>query len=340
MAGWKPEPETPQLAGATGYRHAAYAHSLAEIGAPRHLPASHAWLLQRPIAAVQPAFSDLTPPRVAKDLNLPPLHDAMGLYPLFSCANWSLLPADLDALAPELVSVALVPDPFGDYRLTDLKRWFKDVVTPFKSHYVVNLAGLRSKIVSYHHRRYALKALRHVEVAACPRPLDFHDDWVQLYDYLIARHNIRGLRRFSPRAFAQQLQTPGIVALRAVHRDETVAMLLWYVMGDVAHYHLGASNQVGYHLHAAFALFWESIDYFASGRAAPGVRWLNLGSCAGLDNGQDDGLSRFKRGWATGTRTAYFCGRILQPARYEQLAHASGHSTSGYFPTYRYGEYE
>ena len=44
---------------------------------------------------------------------------------------------------------------------------------------------------------------------------------------------------------------------------------------------------------------------------------------------------RFKRGWATGTRTAHFCGRVLDPERYAQLA---GAAATSYFPAYRAGE--
>jgi hypothetical protein len=53
----------------------------------------------------------------------------------------------------------------------------------------------------------------------------------------------------------------------------------------------------------------------------------------------DGGLTRFKRGWATGTRPVYFCGRIFQRERYEQLARQGGAPVSGYFPAYRHGEF-
>ena len=45
---------------------------------------------------------------------------------------------------------------------------------------------------------------------------------------------------------------------------------------------------------------------------------------------RDDGLSWFKSGWATATRIAYFCGRVLDRKRYEALA-CRGAKT-GYFP--------
>jgi hypothetical protein len=45
----------------------------------------------------------------------------MGCYPLFACQEWSQLNADLEGVAGELVSLALVTDPFGEYDLTDLR---------------------------------------------------------------------------------------------------------------------------------------------------------------------------------------------------------------------------
>jgi hypothetical protein len=53
----------------------------------------------------------------------------------------------------------------------------------------------------------------------------------------------------------------------------------------------------------------------------------------------EDGLSFFKKGWSTGTRTAFFCGRILDPERYAQLATARGVAGTDYFPAYREGEF-
>jgi hypothetical protein len=58
-----------------------------------------------------------------------------------------------------------------------------------------------------------------------------------------------------------------------------------------------------------------------------------------LDNLTDDGLSRFKRGWATGTRTAYLCGRVLDRREYERMVRAAGAGTTAYFPAYRTGEF-
>ena len=57
-----------------------------------------------------------------------------------------------------------------------------------------------------------------------------------------------------------------------------------------------------------------------------------------INNDGTDGLSRFKRGWSTGTRTAYFCGRIFDHARYSEIMSVEGGGTTDYFPAYRKGE--
>ncbi|HZT60168.1 MAG TPA: GNAT family N-acetyltransferase [Pyrinomonadaceae bacterium] len=300
----------------SGYLHPAYAESLSDLGSPRQLPRCRGWLLQRRIPGT--AFQD-----------------AMGCYPIFSCADWRGLRDDLDELGGELLSVATVTDPFGEYDAGYLKECFGDVVIPFKEHFVTDLSRAPGAYVHAHHRRNAQKALREVGVERCENPSEFLDDWTSLYGTLAERHGIKGMTAFSRESFAKQLAVPGLVAFRAARSGTTVGMLLWYVQRGVAYYHLGAYSAAGYDLRASFALFWQSVEHFA----AAGLGWLSLGAGAGLDGGGNDGLSRFKRGWATGTRTAYFCGRVLDRARYDEIVRARGVAGDGYFPAYRRGEF-
>lgn len=301
---------------ATGYQHPDYAQSLAEFGTPRKLPRSKGWVLERQI----PGFS---------------YHDAMGCYPLFTCQDWSQLDIDLKNLEGDLVAFSSVTDPFGEYDPAYLRQCFRDVFVPFKDHFVVDLQQPVNAFVSSHHRRYARKALSDVSVERCEDPKQFIDEWVDLYGSLIERYDIDGILAFSRTAFAKQLSVPGIVVFRAVHDESTVSMLLWYVQGNVGYYHLGASSRQGYELRASFALFWTAIEYFAD----RGLRWLDLGAGAGVDGDGTDGLSRFKRGWSTGTRTAYFCGRIFDHARYAEIVEAKGIGPTDYFPAYRKAEF-
>ena len=300
----------------TGYNHALYAQSLAEFGTPVELPSCGGWILKRQI----PGYPDC---------------DAMGCYPLFACQNWSKLHADLENIGSQLVSLVIVADPFGQHSPDYLRRCFPDLVIPFKEHFIVDLRSPPDTSVSKHHRRNARKTLKTIRVERCNDPSQFVSDWFELYRHLVNRYEIKGITAFSRPAFEQQMRVPGLVAFRAEYQGATVGMLLWYVRGEVGYYHLGAYNQKGYGLKVSFGLFWQAIEYFA----ANGLRWLSLGSGAGAQSATDSGLSRFKRGWATEKRSAYFCGRIFDRNTYHELATARGHTATDYFPAYRRGEF-
>jgi len=300
----------------TGYLHAGYAESLSQFGTPRQLPRSGGWILERNI----PGF---------------PERDAMGCYPLLACRDWAALEADLKDLHGELVSLAVVADPFGSHGEDRLRRCFPDVMFAYKDHFVVDLSVPIHDRVSPHHRRNVARAQKSVDVRRCEDPSRALATWTALYDVLIERHGIEGMRAFSRRSFAAQLSVPGMTAFEAVHRDRTVGMLLWYVQDSVAYYHLGAHNDVGYERRASFALFWFAVEYFAR----CGLRWLDLGAGSGTKQ-TADGLTRFKRGWSTGIRPAFFCGRILDPTAYRAIARAKGiPAGTDYFPAYRKGEF-
>ncbi|OHB62921.1 MAG: hypothetical protein A2Y76_11570 [Planctomycetes bacterium RBG_13_60_9] len=296
-----------------GYKHASYAGSLAEFGRPRALPRCGGWVLDRAIPGVS-------------------FRDATGCYPLFACRDWSQLEADLVDVAADLVCLYMVTDPFGEYDRALLDRCFGDRVIAFKEHFCIDLSKALNDLVCRHHRRYARKAFKLVNVERCRNPA-FLEDWTRLYEHLIQRHGITGIAAFSRDAFARQLEVPGLVAFRASYRGTPVGMILWYIQGDVAYYHLGAYSPLGYETYCSFALFWHAIEHFMAG----GLKWLNLG--AGTRRDATDGLSRFKRGWSTGTRMAYFCGRIFDMGKYAEAVKASGIAATEYFPAYRMGEF-
>jgi len=298
----------------TGYLHQRYAQSLAEFGTPRELAQCRGWILERQIPGSA-------------------LRDAMGCYPLFVCQDWSQLHADLDALVGNLVSLALVTDPFGNYELPYLQRCF-DLVIPYKEHFVTDLHQPMKAIASKHHRKYARKALREVQVERCTDPTQHLDEWVDLYATLIERHDINGIQEFSRQAFAQQLETPGIEMFRVVHQGATVGANLIYLQGEIAYGHLSAFSPKGYSLGAPYAVKWAVMEYLSNE-----AHWLDLGAGAGVTANGTDGLSRFKRGWSTGTRTAYFCGRIFNRNAYEAIVNSKGITETDYFPAYRDGEF-
>jgi hypothetical protein len=258
--------------------------------------------------------------------------DVVGTYPVFTCRDWEQLHVDLDALDGELVSIVLVTDPFGDYDVDYLQRCFVDLAVPYKEHFVVDLRQTPYKFVHSHHRRNARKALASVVIDFPRTTPELVQDWRELYAMLIDRHAINGMAALPPAALSAQLYVPGLTVIRAVHDGVTVGLTLWYEWRGVAYYHLAAYSPQGYALRASFALFWHAIEHFA----AAGLRWLSLGAAAGEQAREDDGLSRFKRGWATGTRTVFLCGRILHRAEYARLVRVRGFTSNvNYFPAYR-----
>jgi hypothetical protein len=298
----------------SGYSHPGYVQSLREFGRPRELQACGGWLLERTI----PGTHDT---------------DAMGSYPLFTCRDWERLKGDLDDLAGELVTVGLVADPFANVTPAELRKCF-DVVVPFKDRFVVDLAVPVEQIGSKHHRANARKALAAVEVEVCSNPEDYLDEWTELYDTVIRKFGLTGIRAFSRRAFVMQFSIPGLVMFRASHEGRTIGLDWWFVDGDVAYGHLAAYNETGYKLRASYGVKWNIIRHFIGK-----VRWIDLGGAAGATQGKPSGLAEFKQGWSTEKRATYFCGRVLDQKRYAELAAPQIDEGSTYFPLYRLDEF-
>lgn len=297
-----------------GYLNPLYAESLAEFGRPQLLPYCKGWILERDIPGT-------------------PYRDAMGCYPLFFCQDWSQLANDMVEIGNELVTLTLVADPFGNFDLVNLQQCF-DLVIPFKEHFVADLGQPIDEIVSKHHRYYARKALKQIQIEISHNAMEWLDDWLILYSALIERHNITGIRAFSREAFAKQLSIPGMVMFRAVSGGSILGANLFYVHKNIAYTHLSAFSTRGYALRASYAVRWTAIEYFI-GRA----RWLNLGAGSGINKKSTDGLSKFKEGWSTETRTAYICGRIFDHEKYTEIIKTKDVFTTDYFPAYREGEF-
>ncbi len=303
---------TPDPAG-SGYRSAQYAKAFSDVGRPCHLPRSGGWLIERAIAGT--GFTD-----------------AMGLYPLFGCTDWSALADDLEAARDGWISATLVADPLGDPDEAVLKRSF-DLVVPYKTHFIAEMTGPPETFVSKSHRQNARRALHKVTVEICDDPLRLIDDWVALYAMLVRKHGVSGLRAFSRDSFSSQLAAPGLVMFRAVMDGETVGLDLWYVDGDVAQGHLAAFNEQGYASSAAYGTKWTMLNHFF----AQGISRVNFGGLAGAPGTDSSGLAHFKKGWSNTTRPAYLCGRIFDEAAYRQLARKR--ADTHYFPAYRAGEF-
>ena len=161
-------------------------------------------------------------------------------------------------------------------------------------------------------------------------PPGFLDEWIELHRNLVARHDVTGVRAFSPRAFAVQLGLPGVVVVRAKHGGTTVGAQLWFQHEEVAYGHVLAFSPLGYEVGAPYALYWFALEHFVGK-----VRWCSFGGVSGTDVEGSGGLSQFKRGWATTTKTAYFCGRIFDRPGFEELVRLRGRAAGGFFPAYR-----
>jgi hypothetical protein len=300
---------------ANGYLSRGYAEALGELGVPRMLEASGAWILERPIPNSR-------------------YRDGMGCYPVFSCRDWTMLQDDLDGLGIDLVALSVVTDPFGEQDVERLRSLFPDLMRPFKYHYVIDLEAFDAKPLDPHHRRNERKGLASVLVERVGDPQACGSDWVSLYSTLTTRHQIRGMAAFSESSLLAQLAVPGTVVFKASRDGRAVGMTVWYVCGGTGYYHLAAYSEAGYEARASYALFSTAIKYFR----AEGLRWLGLGAAAGLHEDQSSGLARFKRGWATGTRLVHLCGRIFNHEAYAELTALTGSSNGQYFPAYREGE--
>jgi hypothetical protein len=304
--------------GVSGYLHPAYAESFREFGQPFELPRSKGWLLRREIAGMAAA-------------------DAMGCYPLFACQDWPRLHEDLEALKGSLVSVTLVTDPFGEFKPEDLHTWFTSAV-PFKEHYICELSKGPEEFVSRHHRRYSRKALQNASVEFVGEPMSRLDEWTNLYGKLVRRHNLSGIKAFSRESFSKQLAVPGLIMARIMSGSEVLGALLWLIHNDVAYAHLMALTDEGYAAHAYYGLFWRSIEMFRTDFGSR-ISFLHLGGASGTTAGEADGMLFFKQGWSTETRQAWFCGKILNQALYDEAVKLRGSVPNGYFPLYRKGEF-
>jgi len=298
-----------------GYMHSQYAYSLREFGEPRQLPRSGGWILERPITGTS-------------------YKDAMGCYPLFTCRDWFKLHEDLEEIESQLLSLALVTDPFGAFDQAYLVRCFQ-IVKPFKKHLIADLNRNIEHFVSRHHRYYAQKSLKDLQVEICEEPARYADAWGKLYDNLINRHNIYGIRAFSKDSFRAQMGTPGVILLVGKLGEKVIGGQLIVIHNNMAYSHLAAFSDAGYKHNASYGIYWMAIKYLQERR----IRFFDLGASAGIDENARDGLTRFKAGWSNESRTVYFCGQIFDIQKYTTICQQRNIGITDYFPAYRKGEF-
>ena len=248
--------------------------------------------------------------------------DACGAYPVARLSPEVDVQAGLDDLAAQgLISFVMVADPLSGPSAARLSAAF-DVARPFKTHQLVDPARYDP---TKHHKAEIRRARKRVAVEA-GRLADHLPAWTALYAALSRRHAIVGPAAFPTTNWAYLAEARGLTAFVARIGGETAAMGLWFEHEGVAYNHLGASSAAGYAAGASYALYDAAIEHYRH------CRVLNLGGGAGSSDDPDDGLARFKRGFATDIALAHLYGKVLDPARYAMLCSGGG---DGYFPAYR-----
>ncbi|MDP3404147.1 MAG: GNAT family N-acetyltransferase [Brevundimonas sp.] len=251
--------------------------------------------------------------------------DAVGPYPL------TVLPPDADLVgglerlkAAGLLSVVAVLDPLQHPPIEAIKCAF-DLARPFKTHHIHD-RSLGPPAYAKHHRYEVRRAQTRVEA----REIDLADhlpDWIGLYDLLISRHQLTGVHAFPTSHHRALAELPGVRAFGAFIDDHLVSAHLFVTHAGQATSHLAASSAEGYAAGAAYAvndLALERLD---------DCELINFGGGAGAGDDPNDGLSRFKAGFANTRRTVWLCGAILDPDACRTLS--AGREDNGFFPAYR-----
>ena len=282
-----------------GYRHPLYAESFSGIGTPIFLPKSRGWLIKRKIPGTE-------------------CYDAMGPYPLFFCEDWKKLFIDIKALSNELIALSFVIGPLEVFPVKVFQDFF-DIFYEYRLHYLLDTELPLEKVITTGRRRDALKSLQEVKVEKILSPEIDLREWCYLYQNLIVKHQITGIRAFSRESFEKQLAIPDTHYFRVMYQEQVVGGALFYLQDDAAYYHLAAQTNRGYELHSGYAAMWTAINELSSK-----VRWIELQGGSSTNENKLDGLSEFKFGWSNAQRKSWFCGKILNAQRYAESQGARG----------------
>jgi hypothetical protein len=288
------------------YARADYAAALGHIGRPVAVPEWDAWVLARP-----------TPCGTRED--------AVGVYPVTVISDEADLAAGLARLkAAGLVSVVLVAEDRLGPPSAALEPAF-DMARPFKSHQILD-RDLGPLVYGKHHRYEIKRALGRV-VASEIALGDHLPAWEALYGELAARHGLGGAHVFPPEHHALLAALPGVRTFAAFIDDRMVSAHVFVTHKGHAMSHLAASAAEGYAAGAAYA-----VNDLAA-QALTDCRVINFGGGAGMNDNPEDGLVRFKRGFANTVAPARLCGAVLDADAYRALSIDT--VDSGFFPAYR-----
>ena len=294
-----------------GYFARAYRDSFRPFGPVQTLPASGLHLLHRALPDGR--------------------HDLAGLYP-YSCAtNWAALPGDIaDLRGSGAVAVSMVTDPFAeDPAQQATKDW--QLQTPFKTHFIVDLAQDWRAGRSRNTRYYATRGLALQDMKVRDDPAAFAKPFWALYAAAAERLDMGALQRMSPQIIADHLTLAGAFLVTAHAGDRLTGAMITVQNGDTAYLHLMGMVPDAVKLHTSYALFHTALAHLEG----LGCRYVSLGGAAGPRDDPEDGLYKFKKRWATETRRTWLVGAVLDAEAYDALNTQSGMPETGYFPAYR-----
>jgi hypothetical protein len=294
------------MKGVHPYTTLGYARTLQHVGHPMYVPAWDSHMIVR----------------VVDENSL----DATGPYPIAFLALGSDVCEGLRQLRQaRMVSVVLVTDGLLGLGEKELRQGFSHV-SPFKTHYVVDPTVGPYQATEHHKYEIRRAANRGIAVRVV-RLIDVLDDWTDMYDQLIARHQISGAQRFSRTSFEALAHCEGLTAVAAFLGDSLVGCHLWFEYEGFVWSHLAATSEAGYKNGASYALYDYSIRMFSNSV-------IDLGGAAGLEDAPSDGLALFKAGFSNRRQLTYLCGAVLDAERYSALCNERG-AAGDYFPLYR-----
>jgi len=245
--------------------------------------------------------------------------DAAGPYPLLGFdPGWDVAAGLAELRQAGAITAVIVADPV----LAPAHTAPFGLARRYKRHHLVQ-GDYRP---SEHHRAELRRAARRCAVAELPFAAAL-PNWNRLYAGLVARKALGGgPHDFGP-GYAAALAplAPRVFAAQAA--EGVVAMALWLRFGDIAWYHLAASDERGRALGAGYLV----VDAAIRALLADGVACIQLGGGLAEAAQPSCGLDRFKAGFGNATRDNLLLGAVLDGPACAALGGAMG----GFFPAYR-----
>ncbi|WP_338470960.1 peptidoglycan bridge formation glycyltransferase FemA/FemB family protein [Niallia sp. XMNu-256] len=182
-------------------------------------------------------------------------------------------------------------------------------------------------------RKNIRKALnKGVNFEVTEKPTDI-GEFKQIYYSTMDRNNATGYYYFDDDYFDIILNyfRENIIIVKAIYDGKTIAQGLYFVYGKNIHIHLSGTLSEYLHLSPAYILRYAVTLWGKEN----GYEMIHHGG--GRSNSEEDGLYKFKKGFAKNTEFDFYIGKkIWNPSVYIELCEKVGTKSSlDYFPAYR-----